>query len=952
MNNFWVGFKNKKGIFLAILALVTVTVALLNNHRQTYAEYRYDTEDYRYSVADCKDGGFEYQPSNGNHRGCKVNIPEIKDGKVGNTSKVTVEGPDSMSNYDKYVLNDGGSCFQGYSKKDYNGINVCERKGKKDKNTAYPKGRSTKDNLGKDKCKKIGGYWGKGGNLGNRHSGEDNCYLNDMKGEPQPYNNISSLPSKYLTAGDCAEGYEKSKKSQLKDFSANENAGIWGQSKRGVYTCAKKGTKAGDNVEKCNKKENEDSEECKNNPAGEDDGDSDGSNDKNSCAIEWVGWIMCPIINTANGMVVTTYSIMQKHFLNIKADEIFQQDKPAFKTWSSFRDIANVFFVIILSIIIFSQVSGVGISNYGIKKMLPKIIVFAILVNISWYVSVLMIDISNIVGHSLFEWLSNDGQWDYSSDSQTENNPIAQILGGTAVLGVGTAAGVTGALAAGSSALLFLFSAALALIMMVFILLIRQAAVIVLVVISPVAFVAGILPNTEGFFKKWMKFLKNILMIYPICSLIVGGAIFVSNLLYSNESNPLLKVAYGLLPILSLFTIVAIIKSVLSIIDGLTGGNLRGTLDRMSGRINNGIKESSPIQHWKDAENRRTIGDIGFGDRKLGNVISDDSRFGRYVKGVGLTRARRQYNYEQKRAAQEYDRDGAAIDKILSKDNLTPEDYRELAARSNSRAAFEKSQTEGMTAVIARAISGNVNNLGGQLDRIDSVSDPTQKALLYGSAAQAATKAGLSAADQETAMNDIVNRALNIKDDAQRQAAMTQIASRAGSDMKSVNPAAAKAAMQDVSNSNNIKSVSDFTKEASTYAGASAQQMASWSTMSSNNTADNKVAGAIKEAFKNGDQTQIAHAQNIGKIADQALKANEKGTMFLTPNQEKNFREILNEVKANTPAAAAPANPAPAPAGSQNVQTSVNYNTQNQYTYGAPAPTPKSVVGQYKSNKP
>ena len=265
-----------------------------------------------------------------------------------------------------------------------------------------------------------------------------------------------------------------------------------------------------------------------------------------------------------------------------------------------------------------------------------------------------------------------------------------------------------------------------------------------------------------------------------------------------------------------------------------------------------------------------------------------------------------------------------------------------MAARSNSRAAFEKSQTEGMTAVIARAIGGNVNNLGGQLDRIDSVSDPTQKALLYGSAAQAATKAGLSAADQETAMNDIVNRALSIKDDTQRQAAMTQIASRAGSDMKSANPAAAKAAMQDVSNSNNIKSVSDFAKEASTYAGASAQQMSSWSTMSSNNTADNKVVGAIKEAFKNGDQAQIAHAQNIGKIADQALKAHNEGKMFLTPAQERNFKDVSNTVKVNTPA----------PVSSQNVQTSVNYNTQSQYTYGAPAPTPKSVVGQYKSNKP
>ena len=938
MNNFWVGFKNKKGIFLAILALFTVATSVVDNRHQAYAD------DYQYSQEECAKGGFKYDGGKlWSHAGagCLVYTAEIKNGKVLRTDQVqTIGGPkDLVRLKPTYVLKDGGTCFKGYKKKNYEGINVCEisDKDSKSKDAGYPPGSSSKNTLDAKSCEKAGGFY-------NAVGDKKRCFLNNLKGELESFNNISSFPSKYLTKEDCAPGFVKSKDKQSKDFTVpltTDGPGTVKDKKpTPVYTCAKKGTKAGDSVEECNKEENKDSEKCKNNPAGEDDGD--GSDDKNSCAIEWVGWIMCPIINGANGMVVTTYSIMQKHFLNIKADEIFQQDKPAFKTWSSFRDIANVFFVIILSIIIFSQVSGVGISNYGIKKMLPKIIVFAILVNISWYVSVLMIDISNIVGHSLFEWLSNDGQWDYSSDSQTENNPIKQILGGTAVLGVGTAAGVTGAFAAGSSALLFLISAALALIMMVFILLIRQAAVIVLVVISPVAFVAGILPNTEGFFKKWMKFLKNMLMIYPICSLIVGGAIFVSNLLYSNESNPLLKVAYGLLPILSLFTIVAIIKSVLSIIDGLTGGNLRGTLDRMSGRINNGIKESSPIQHWKDAENRRTVGDISFRGHKLGNVISDDNKFGRYVKGMGLTRARRQYNYEQKRAAQEYDRDGAAIDKILSKENLTPEDYRELAARSNSRAAFEKSQTEGMTAVIARAISGNVNNLGGQLDKIDNVSDPNQKALLYGSAAQAATKAGLSAADQEVAMNNIVNRALSIKDDTQRQAAMTQIASRAGSDMKSANPAAAKAAMQDVSNSNNIKSVSDFAKEASTYAGASAQQMSSWSTMSSNNTADNKVVGAIKEAFKNGDQAQIAHAQNIGKIADQALKAHNEGKMFLTPAQERNFKDVSNTVKVNTPA----------PVSSQNVQTSVNYNTQSQYTYGAPAPTPKSVVGQYKSNKP
>lgn len=939
MNNFWVGFKNKKGIFLAILALVSFNTFFISDGDYAYAAGK----NYTYTASDCKKAGLEFdKPGIGTRAGTGCVFYSTSGAIFGNKDiDATVLGSsnDLSSKMDAYTTNDSGkepsTCLSGYKKGRYDfgqakDVPACVKDKSHKGSSGLPSGVKESDIYDEKSCTADGGSWffsendhhrgtmcGFGKTLRDDGATDDWNYAMTKKQIPKEF---------FASSESCPKGYVKFLKTQ-----------------NGKQRNACKKSSKGSDLD-CTKEENKEKQECKDvEKDSSEDGDGDGSDDKNSCAIEWVGWIMCPIIRMSNGMVVSTYSVMQKHFLNIKADEIFQQDKPAFKTWSSFRDIANVFFVIILSIIIFSQVSGVGISNYGIKKMLPKIIVFAILVNISWYVSVLMIDISNIVGHSLFEWLSNDGTWDYSSDSQTENNPIEQILGGTAVLGVGTAAGVTGALAAGSSALLFLFSAALALIMMVFILLIRQAAVIVLVVISPVAFVAGILPNTEGFFKKWMKFLKNMLMIYPICSLIVGGAIFVSNLLYSNESSPLLKVAYGLLPILSLFTIVAIIKSVLSIIDGLTGGNLRGTLDRMSGRINNSIKESSPIQHIKDAENRRTVGDLPIGrNKKLGDVISDNSRFGRYVKGAGLTRARRQYNYEQKRAAQEYDRDGAAIDKILSKDNLTPEDYRELAARSNSRAAFEKSQTEGMTAVIARAISGNVNNLGGQLDRIDNVSDPTQKALLYGSAAQAATKAGLSAADQEVAMNNIVNRALSIKDDTQRQAAMTQIASRAGSDMKSANPAAAKAAMQDVSNSNNIKSVSDFAKEASTYAGASAQQMSSWSTMSSNNTADNKVVGAIKEAFKNGDQAQIAHAQNIGKIADQALKAHNEGKMFLTPAQERNFKDVSNTVKVNTPA----------PVSSQNVQTSVNYNTQSQYTYGAPAPTPKSVVGQYKSNKP
>jgi len=930
MNNFWVGFKNKKGIFLAILALFTVATSLVDNRYQAYAD------DYQYSKEECEKMGFKYDGTGFNTAagaGCLIEEVKIVNGKVDVRGSQTIGGPKNLVDLRPiYALPEGKSCVKGYTQKKYDNHKVCELTNKKSKDAGYVSGSSSKDAIDAKSCEKAGGYYN--GNGGDKMR----CFLNNMKGDLEPFNNFSSFPSKYLTKGDCAPGYIKSKDGAYKDFTEGDRVRDGRpKQKTAVFVCAKKGTKAGDSVEECNKEENKDSEKCKDNPAGDDDGD--GSKDKNSCAIEWVGWIMCPVIRGANGMVVSTYSLMQQHFLNIKADEIFQQDKPAFKTWSSFRDIANVFFVIILSIIIFSQVSGVGISNYGIKKMLPKIIVFAILVNISWYISVIMIDISNIVGHSLFEWLSGDGTWQFSSDSQSEDSPVEQILSGgntAAAIGVGTAAAISGAFAAGSSILLFIFSAALALIMMVFILLIRQAAVIVLVVVSPVAFVAGILPNTEGFFKKWMKFLKNMLMIYPICSLIVGGSIFVSNLLYNNESSPLLKVAYGLLPILSLFTIVAIIKSVLSIIDGLTGGNLRGTLDKMSGKLTNATANSRPLKRAEEFHRNLKVG---------GLAIGKDAREAKYQEG---------------KAGRTYTRNRRELQRLQSKDNPSTADYRRIAQLGAGIGAYEKAQSEGMVSAMTTAIGGKVGNVAGQLQKVAGVTDPVQQGLMYGAISQAVTKAGLSNADQSSALGDVVDSALNTSDATQRQAIMSQIASKSGADMKKVNPAAAKAAMQNVANKDNIKSVSDFEKEVSTYAGASAQQMAGWSAMSSSNTADNKALDAMKNAFASGDKTQIGHAQSMGKVADQALNANSKGTMFLTPDQQKNFQAMSNLAKEHDPAGAtsssASAAPAPAPASSnsENMKVGVNYsiNSNSQASqYGAPAPTQQVAVDQYKSNR-
>ena len=625
--------------------------------------------------------------------------------------------------------------------------------------------------------------------------------------------------------------------------------------------------------------------------------------DKNSCAIEWVGWIVCPIVRGSTGVVVGLYNFMQANFLNIKSDQLFSNSgkgQEAFKHWVTFRDIANIFFVIMIAIIIFSQVTGVGISNYGIKKMLPKIIIYAILVNISWYIVVIAIDISNIVGSTLFKWLSNDGNWSFSSDVQKETSPVEGILTGTVATGALIAAGVTAALVGGATILLFIASAALAVVMTVFILMIREAAVIVLVVTSPLAFVAGLLPNTEGLFKKWIKLTKNMLMIYPICSLIVGGALFVSNLLYSVVDDPLLKIIYGVLPILSLFAIIAVIKTVLSFIDGLTGGNLRGALGRMSGRINAAAQDSN----WARASRAKAM------DRTIGGIaIGKNARNDKFEEG-------------------QYERDKAALEKLDKKKNKTAADYRRRARYGSRVASYEKSQNEGMVSAMTYSIGNNASMVNNELDKISKVKDLGQQRLMYGALAQAVTNSGLNTAGQAAAMSNIANSALSIGDVDQSRAVAAQIASKAGSDIKKVNPAAAKAVMQDFS-SGNIKSVQDFENDISTYSGASAKQMADWSDMSSANVNDNKAFKAMQSAFNSGDQSKISQAQNMGKIAEQALTANANGTMSLTPDQQANFMAMQKLAQLQTSQTSAP----------QQAQTSSSATASgsSSVTYSAPA---------------
>lgn len=269
-----------------------------------------------------------------------------------------------------------------------------------------------------------------------------------------------------------------------------------------------------------------------------------------SCAVSGVGWIICPattylaegmdaIFDIVSGMISTQPPILG------------DTDSSLYKAWDVMRSIANVAFVIAFLIIIYSQITGMGVSNYGLKKLIPRLVVAAILVNVSFIISALAIDISNILGYSVQDVFVGIRE---SLVTITDDD-----IGGAAIettwatvtsiaLGSGGAIAGTVYLSTGGSFLIvpMLLGAFLTILLVVIILVARQAIIVILVIIAPLAFVANLLPNTEKLFNKWKDLFMTMLVFFPAFSLVFGGSQLAGQIIIQNAGTNLVMVIFGL----------------------------------------------------------------------------------------------------------------------------------------------------------------------------------------------------------------------------------------------------------------------------------------------------------------------------------------------------------------------------------------------------------------------
>ena len=309
-----------------------------------------------------------------------------------------------------------------------------------------------------------------------------------------------------------------------------------------------------------------------------------------------LGYFICPAINVAISFADGAWSIFEFFLINDPLDG----SGTYYDSWTKVRDLANAILVVIFLGIVISQVSNIGISNYGIKKMLPRLVIVAVAINISYYLMQVIVDIANITGKSIdsifsgfesYSGLKAANGWSVLFDSILLSATVAGSVGVTLA---------AGAVLGWPAIILFLgamiIPAIIGIIAGLLALQVRSMLIPILAIFSPVALVAWVLPNTQKLFDKWKSMFTGLVFLYPLASIYYGGLKFAASItLTSGESISIQRLmALAALFIGTFMVAVIAIKSnsiMGKIVGGIGGFANKLGVSRLGGFMSNTVSD-------------------------------------------------------------------------------------------------------------------------------------------------------------------------------------------------------------------------------------------------------------------------------------------------------------------------------------------------------------------------
>ncbi len=377
-----------------------------------------------------------------------------------------------------------------------------------------------------------------------------------------------------------------------------------------------------------------------NNDSGSDDAGEDDEKDKCNAGFFGFGFLLCPGQNLLNLIIDFLYGIIE----NILDWRLLETSGSQIKSyWEKFLSIANVILVIAFLVIIYSTATSDGLSNYDVKKMLPRIVILAIVINISFYVCAAIVDLCNIAGRGVMALL-------ISTSPGGEGLGLGEKIG-TVVSNVAT--GVAGGIAGVVAGVILFVSigppAVLALIVIILALIFRGVALTMMVIISPIAIALYLFPSAamNKWHVKWRDAFIKMLLVYPMFMAVWGGSKLIASVTASTQ-NPIIGFITSLIcTIAPAVAIIPLFKMSGDVMGKATAAIAGSKLANSAATgIHGAVSKSRPMRHASNImPNALQAAQNRFGDTPLiGGVLRSDG------VNKAISAADKQYNELDKQA--------------------------------------------------------------------------------------------------------------------------------------------------------------------------------------------------------------------------------------------------------------------------------------------------------------
>jgi len=221
---------------------------------------------------------------------------------------------------------------------------------------------------------------------------------------------------------------------------------------------------------------------------------------------EWAGNVVGGIIGVFIRAVAAILILLVGVLMDVASYSDFIHAAAIAKGWIVVRDVCNMFFVVVLLIIAFATI--LGQEEYGAKKMLPKLIMAAVLINFSKMFCGLMIDVASVVMLTFVNAFSAIGAGN-----------ILDLLGITTITKVDPSATVSFStiVSAYIFGLIYVLIATVVVASMLGMLVMRIVRIWILTVLSPLAFFLQAVPGKgQQYASKWWSEWTSNLIVGPV----------------------------------------------------------------------------------------------------------------------------------------------------------------------------------------------------------------------------------------------------------------------------------------------------------------------------------------------------------------------------------------------------------------------------------------------------